>query len=125
MAQVAARLDEFEKVEMQIINISFVGEPFASAWLQETQFPFPFLLDKEQAVYQAYGLARSVRRSWGPRNLWYYARALVSGRKTYGKRGDPNQLGGDFIVNATGTVCLAHPSREPTDRPSIEKLLAF
>lgn len=125
MAQVAAHLEEFKQLDMQIVTISFVGEPFASAWLQETQSPFLFLLDEGRSVYQAYGLTRSVRGSWGPRNLWYYAKAVANGRETYGKRGDPNQLGGDFIVDAQGVVRYAHPSREPTDRPSVMKLLAF
>jgi alkyl hydroperoxide reductase subunit AhpC len=105
------------------VTISFVGEPFVSAWLAETKSPFPMLLDESRLLYHAYGLRRSVMHSWGPRNLWYYAQALASGRKMFGKRGDPNQLGGNFIVDARGVVRYAYPSHNPTDRPNIEDLL--
>ena len=124
MAQVVAHLAEFERHQTQIVTISFVAEPLVSAWLAETQSPLPMLVDEQRSLYHAYGLKRSVLRSWGPQNLWYYAKALSHGRKMLGKRGDPNQLGGNFIVDAHGVVCYAHPSRNPTDRPEIKKLIA-
>ena len=58
-----------------------------------------------------------------PQNLWFYAKATLQGREKFGKRGDPHQLGGDFIVDSQGIVRLAHPSKEPTDRPSVNHLL--
>lgn len=92
-------------------------------WLQETGSPFRILLDPERQAYHAYGLKSSVLRSWAPPNIGYYAKAALQGRERYGRRGDPHQLGGDFIIDRRGFVRLAHPSSNPTDRPSVELLL--
>jgi peroxiredoxin len=121
--QVASHRQEFEALHTNVITISFGIEYWARMWLQETQSPFPFLIDPERDAYHAFGLQSSIFRSWMPQNLWYYAKATLQGREKFGKRGDPHQLGGDFIVDNQGIVRLAHPSKEPTDRPEVEKLL--
>ena len=121
--QVASHLQEFEALNTNIVTVSFGIDYWAKMWLQETQSPFPFLIDPERDAYHAYGLQSSIVRSWMPQNLWYYAKATLQGREKFGKRGDPHQLGGDFIVDSQGVVRLAHPSKEPTDRPNVRQLL--
>lgn len=123
MVQVASHTEELEALNTNVVTISFGIEYWANMWLQETQSPFPFLLDPERDAYHAFGLQSSILRSWMLKNLWYYAKATLQGREKFGKRGDPHQLGGDFIVDSQGTVRLAHPSKEPTDRPSVEELM--
>ena len=123
MVQVAAHQQEFEALNTNVVTVSFGMDYWAKMWLQETRSPFPFLIDPERDAYHAYGLQSSIVRSWMPQNLWFYAKATLQGREKFGKRGDPHQLGGDFIVDSQGIVRLAHPSKEPTDRPSVEKLL--
>lgn len=122
MLQVATHAAQFAQLQTQIVTISFVGEPFVSAWLTETQSPFEMMVDEPRALYKGYGLGQSALRAWGVRNLWYYAKALASGRKTKGKRGDTHPLGGNFIIDTAGLVRYAHPSRDPTDRPSVNDL---
>ena len=124
MVQVAAHNEAFQALNTDVVTISFGIEYWARMWLQETQSPYPFLVDPERIAYHAYGLQSSVFRSWMPQNLWFYAKATLQGREKFGKRGDPHQLGGDFIVDSQGIVRLAHPSKEPTDRPSVNQLLA-
>ncbi|MBE2225209.1 MAG: redoxin domain-containing protein, partial [Anaerolineae bacterium] len=119
----ASHRQAFEALNTNVVTISFGIAYWARMWLQETQSPFPFLVDPERNAYHAYGLQSSILRSWMPQNLWFYAKATLQGREKFGKRGDPHQLGGDFIVDSQGIVRLAHPSKEPTDRPSVEKLL--
>ena len=123
MAQVVARHTEIEATGTNVVTVSFGTPYWANVWLQETESPYPFLIDAERSTYHAYGLKSSVFSSWSPANLWFYSRAVFQGRETFGKRGDPHQLGGDFIVDQQGIVRLAHPSREPTDRPNITKLM--
>ena len=123
MAQVVAHKAQFEAANVQIATISFGTEYWANVWLQETKSPFPFLVDRELASYRAYGLESSVLRAWSPRNLLYYARAKRQGRETLGNRGDTHQLGGDFVVGGNGRLLLAHHSRDPVDRPSLDQLL--
>ena len=80
-------------------------------------------MDQTLAAYRAFGLESSAVRSWGVQNMLYYARAKLQGRQMFGHRGDTHQLGGDFVVDENGRVQLAHPSRNPIDRPTIEQLL--
>jgi peroxiredoxin len=123
VAQVVAHHEQFQAANVQIATISFGSEYWSKVWLQETQSPFPFLVDQEQKAYRAYGLERSALRAWSPRNLLYYAKAKLQGRETLGNRGDTDQLGGDFVVGENGRIQLAHPSRDPVDRPSMAELL--
>ena len=124
MAQVVSHHAQIQATNTDVVTISFGTPYWAHVWLQETQSPFPFLVDPERAAYRAYGLEASVFRSWSPANLWYYSKAVLQRRETFGKRGDPHQLGGDFIIDARGIVQLSHPSHDPTDRPPITRILA-
>ena len=124
MAQVVSHHAQIEAANTDVITISFGTPYWSQVWLQETQSPFPFLVDLERAAYRAYGLESSVLRSWGPANLWYYAKAAMQKRATFGKRGDTSQLGGDFIIDPRGRIQLAHPSHDPTDRPAMDEILS-
>ena len=124
MAQVVSHRAEFEAAETNVVTVSFDTPYWAGVWLQETGSPFPLLMDPERTAYHAYGLTSSRLSSWSPANLWYYGKAALQGRETYGRRGDPHQLGGDFIIDRSGIIRLAHPSRDPTDRPSMDEILA-
>jgi peroxiredoxin len=124
VAQVESHKDDFESLKTNVVTISFGTPYWARIWLEETRSPFSLLLDKERAAYRAYGLERSLLRSWGWQTISYYARAVWNGDQWRGVRGDSGQLGGDFIVDSMGFVRLAYPSRNPTDRPSVEELLS-
>jgi hypothetical protein len=82
------------------------------------------LLDPELLAYQAYGLKHSFWRSWSPRTIWYYARAVMRREPLPESHEDTHQLGGDFIVDRQGTLRLSHPSADPTDRPPVSKILS-
>jgi peroxiredoxin len=123
VAQVVSHHAEIQTLHTNVVTVSFGAPYWAQVWLQETQSPFPFLVDSERAAYHAYGMESSFIRSWSPSAMWYHVKAVLQNRETFGKRGDPHQLGGDFIVDRRGIIQMAHPSREPTDRPSVEKIL--
>ncbi len=125
MAQVVAHHAQIQAANAHVVTVSFDMSYWAQAWLQETRSPFPFLVDTGRAAYQAYGLESSRLRSWSPANVWYYTKALLRGRETFGKRGDPHQLGGDFIIDHQGIIRLAHPSRDPTDHPALEEIVTI
>ncbi|MCB0154867.1 MAG: AhpC/TSA family protein [Anaerolineae bacterium] len=108
----------------EVVVVSFETGYWAQVWQAETDAPFRLLLDPELAAYRAFGLEQSLWRSWGPKNLWYYAMARLSGRQAHTTGGDTSQLGGDFIVDAAGIIRLAYRSKDPTDRPAVASLLA-
>jgi hypothetical protein len=125
VAQLCQTQQEFEALGTRVLIISFGTLPAAQTWLKETCATFDFLLDPERTVYQAYGLERSLFRSWSLRTIWTYIKLLLSGRKWRGIQGDSSQLGGDFLIDRHGSLLLAFRSHDPVDRPSADKLLAL
>ena len=123
VAQLRLQYADFQALNTTIVVISFGSKETVQRWLQETETPFPMLLDPERIAYQAYGLDHSLLRSWSPKIWWHYAKLMLSGRRWRGIQGDSGQLGGDFIVDTTGIIRLVHPSKDPADRPSIDQLL--
>ncbi len=115
--------EELEAHGVRALLVSFGQEWLARRWMQETNAPFPLLMDPERSVYRAYGLERSFAKSWHPRMLLHYLGLLLKGRKLRPIQGDPIQLGGDFIVDSQGIVRYAHPSEDPADRPSFQQIL--
>jgi peroxiredoxin len=124
VAQLRRFKDEFERLDAQVLLISFGEAHWARAWQQETEAPFPLLLDSTRAVYRAYDLESSFVRVWSPKVMWHYTRRVLAGQRLQSIQGDPHQLGGDFVVDADGVIRLAHRSRDPVDRPAVETLLA-
>lgn len=120
-----SRYDAIKALNAEVVIISFGAEFWVKVWQEQTQAPFPLLLDQERQAYRAYGLEQSVVRSWGVKNLWYYAKAMLQGQPLHDSHGeDTSQLGGDFIIDANGILRYTHPSRDPTDRPAVDALLA-
>ncbi len=124
MAQVVPHTAEIEAQNTRIVAVSFGTEYWARAGQKTTGAQFPIWLDPHTQTYDAYGMTRSRWASWGPKNLWYYARAWARGDEIHEGTGeDTNQLGGDFVVDNKGIIRFAYPSKDPTDRPSVSALL--
>ena len=125
MAQLCQHQEELDRLNVEVLIISFGTLPAAERWLEETCNPFRLLLDPERTVYEAYGLERSLARSWNLRTIRRYVQLLTSGRRWRGIQGDSAQLGGDFVVDADGIVQIAYRSHDPTDRPDVDDLLSI
>lgn len=123
MAQLRHHARGLQARQAHIALISFGTPAQARAWLEETGAPFSLWLDPDRRAYRAYGLERSIVRSWGPHTLLAYVRLMASGRTWRGIQGDSNQLGGDFIVDASGVLRFIHRSADPADRPAAKTLL--
>jgi hypothetical protein len=124
VAQLCLHRNELEALRARVALISFGTAEQARLWQDETGAPFPFLRDPERLAYRLYGLEASLVRSWQPKVWLRYAQLMLRGAKWHGIQGDSGQLGGDFIVDPAGRLRFTHSSRDPTDRPSVEKLLA-
>ena len=124
MAQLRSYVAELEALLTRVVLISFGSTLGAKTWLEETKAPFLILLDPQRIAYRAYGLERSLLRSWEPKVWWHYARLILAGQRWRGIQGDSSQLGGDFIVDQNGIIRLAYSSHDPTDRPTISQLMA-
>ncbi|MBI2332027.1 MAG: redoxin domain-containing protein [Chloroflexi bacterium] len=119
-----ARQEEFAKLNTRVFIISFGTLPALQQWMNEVCGTFTVLLDRDRAVYKAYGLERSRLRAYHPRVVWIYIKRWFQRGEFYDSHGDDtSQLGGDFIVNKNGILRLVHPSHDPTDRPSMDELI--
>jgi alkyl hydroperoxide reductase subunit AhpC len=114
--------EELESQNIQAWVLSFSDRFRVQKWKERKGITFPVLYDGERKVYQQYQLQKSFFRSWSPRNLWSYVRAFFQGEEIQGIIGDPNQLGGDFLIDPARVIQLAYYSQDPLDRPDLEMI---
>jgi len=92
--------------------------------LNELAVPYPVLVDPERSAYRAWGLGRgSVGRIWGDPRVWVgYAKEIARGERLHRPGSDTLQLGGDFVVDADGTISYSRPQQRD-DRPPVAELM--
>ncbi len=121
--QLHHRRKEIEALNTKIFLIGFEPEKRARDWMKTGGINFSFLIDLDRSVYRTYELKRSIFRSWHPRNLGFYIRRSLRGEPIPRFRADPNQMGGDFVIDRNSYIRLAYYGKDPTDRPSVDMLL--
>jgi peroxiredoxin len=97
------------------------------AWIARQGHPFPVVGDPDKAGYRLYAMQRaSLLTLMRPDVIWGYLKIMARGRLpgVPAADADLHQLGGNFVLDASGRVTYAFRSREPTDRPAPEVLLA-
>jgi peroxiredoxin len=117
---------ELQKLGAEVLVVSFAAPSRVAAYLAKYPQPFPVVSDPTLAAYKAFALDRTpVRTMFRLGVIGRYLRLIFRGwlPKKPGAGEDILQLGGDFLLDAGGIVRYAHPSAEPTDRPSAAKLL--
>ena len=110
----------------EVLVVSFTPPKFIAAFLAEMPLPFPVVADPERKGYQAFALGSTNLRGFlRPGVIWRYLILILRGwlPKGPGENADVWQLGGDFVIDATGRLRYAHPSKDSADRPSNEELL--
>jgi peroxiredoxin len=125
VAQLCQYADDLERLDTRVLLVSFSSPGYARRWIEETCAPFHLLLDRDRAVYRAYGLGSSLTKSWSPKIVWSYVKLMRAGRRWRGIQGNSAQMGGDFVVDAEGIVRLAYRSEDPADRPPVERLMTI
>ena len=88
--------------------------------LNGLDLPFPVVVDRQKRAYRDWGLRRASRRATllSPRLWTEYARMVLGRGERLGRPGrDVLQLGGDFVIEAEGTVAYSHPQAGADDRP--------
>ena len=108
------------------VVVSFGSVEQVAAYSREVALPIPVGADPQRLAYAAYGLGRaSARNLWHPRVWLRYAALIARGRRPHraAPGDDLAQLGGDFVIDASGRLRFAHVSQRPDDRPSIKAIL--
>jgi alkyl hydroperoxide reductase subunit AhpC len=115
---------EFEGLDLHVVVVTFEARERADEYVRETGLRWPLLIDRQRALYRAYGMGRGRWSAiWGPATWRAYVQLIARGRRLRRPTGDVYQLGGDVIVDPQGKVALHHVGKGPADRPAVAALL--
>lgn len=108
-----------------MVPVTFSTTTAGGQWLQDTRCQYSLLADEDRQLYRKFGLPRTIHEVWSLEMVKMYATKKAQRVKLVPmyEDDDPYQLGGDFIIDRSGRVIMAHPSTNPVDRPSVEKIL--
>lgn len=129
MASLEGSQARLKASKLAVVVVSFGLQTGAENWLQETGCQLPMFLDPDRKLYRAFGLHRSLAKVFNHKSLFYYGEQVASGRDLpkamSGIEDDPLQMGGNFTVSIPSTkMTLVYRSKNPSDRPSLEQILA-
>ncbi len=105
--------------------VSFTSPAKWATFLDRHSQLFPVVSDPSRTAYQMFELPKT---SWwkifSPIFLAKYFALMSRGWTPGSNKGeDVLQLGDDFVLNGNRRLTFAHPSADPTDRPSTESLV--
>jgi alkyl hydroperoxide reductase subunit AhpC len=126
LTQLRQHKPELDSLNVAVKIVTFDDNFLARAYVKETGLEWPLLLDAEQKLYRAYGFQRA---SWwkllNPVSIIGYLKLIVTGTLPGRPGRDVRQLGGDVIIDPSGTVRLHHISTSPHDRPNVSDMLSL
>ncbi len=119
------RYTEIQAMGAGVVAVSFEPRDRLFQLTRQLQLPFPILSDPERDVYAAYSLTQgSLLKIFSPKTVWTYLKHFARGRRYEHAASDWRQLGGDFILGEDGTVLFEYRGQTPTDRPTVDSLIA-
>jgi len=117
---------QFEDNGFQVVLVGLGTPDRAEAFKKLFSLSFPIICDPEKKLYQTYGLGRSsIVRMASPALLLKGLKTLSRGHAPGVPQGDVMQMPGVFLTDTAGNIRYAHYSKDPSDNPSIETLLAL
>lgn len=118
---------------MVVIVLSFNPDiETAQRWNREVGSPFLHLMDPAVpgvpgdagSAYLNWGLRKSFAGVWSPKSLRFYSDQKLGGRELHPSLGqDVHRMGGDLVIDSSGTVILDHYSKTNQDRPLVGQTL--
>jgi len=110
---------------IEVMDVTFESSQVARDYVADEGIEWPILIDEERVQYRAYGMDRAgLWDIWGPSTWWAYAKAMARGGRPHLHRSDPDQRGGDVLIDPQGIVRMHWIGRGPADRPSVTAILA-
>lgn len=116
--------DTLDARQVRVLVVSFTPPKRMRAFLAGHPLPFPSVSDPDRTAYREFSLGRVGWTSFlKPSVIWGYLRRVFQGYAP-AKPVDEDmlQLGGDFLLDASGRLTFARPSEAPTDRPTAADL---
>lgn len=111
------------RLDTSVLVVSFEPIDRIRWYLTDVEFGFPMLSDVHRHIYHSYGLgragvARDLFRPHLPSSLSALAR---HGPEPH--HADAHQTGGDFVIDAAGTIRSAYRPAGAGGRPPIDELI--
>ncbi len=118
-------LDKFHNLGVQIKVVSFAPAQSLESYLLQFSWKFDLFSDPGRQIYKLFGLGRA--KPWKifhPRTVIKFVKLVLKGTKIQKSKEDEFQMGGDFLIDASGHLRYIFRSETPDDRPSVEQLLS-
>jgi peroxiredoxin len=128
LGEVARHYDRIRAAGIDVIAVGHAPPAIVERFVERERIPFPVVTDPHREGYKFFNLGRvSVWHFLRPRILLNFIKLLFRGEKVrrLTRTEDVFQLGGDFLIDRKRTILEAYPSRDATDRPSVEAILKW
>lgn len=127
LVEVLDQQDAISRLQATVVLVAYDDVSLLGAkMLRDIELPYPLLLDERREAYTAWGMGRTnlFGAMLSPSLNARYLRLLLRGERFLGFAPDMFQLGGDFVVDRSGRVILAHRMRSNGDRAPVAQLIA-
>jgi hypothetical protein len=118
------RYGDFEAADAGVFAIGMGFPKMAAHFKKDLGIPFPLLVDHERETYKALAIGRaSAWNIYGP-PVWIKGIRSILEHSNKLPKQDPFQLGGAAVVDKNGEVLYLYRSRDSSDVPPIDEVLA-
>lgn len=118
--------DAFKEKNIEVVLVYESSISSMRLYLEDTSYPFTFIADPENSLYDSYG----VEKSWSKFLVSLFKGLLTkvsSGEKLFKKKPKPdgnlNRMEAEFLIDENGNLSIAHYASFLGDNVSIEKIL--
>ncbi len=117
---------QFESAGFQIILVGLGNPDEAEAFRKQFSPSLPIICDPEKILYHAYGLKKVSVAALASPSLWLNGlKTLAKGHMPGISKDNVMQMSGVFLIDTAGDIRYAYYSKDPSDNPSVDSLLAL
>ncbi len=112
--------------DAEVVLVTFTSTPELGRYVRWTGIEMVTLIDPDRSTYRAYGLrSAGFWQIWGLTNLKRSVQILAGRKLTAIRRPteDTRQLGGDFVIDRSGTLTWGRWAEGPDERPTVQALV--
>lgn len=128
LGEVARNYERLRAAGYGVIAVGHAPPEVVGKFIDREKIPFPIVTDMGRESYRYLHLGRvSFWHFLRPRILLNFIKLLFRGEKIRRLTGteDVFQLGGDFLIDRNRRILQRYPSRDATDRPSVETIFSW
>ena len=117
-------LNLLNKLGVSVLAVTFETPESARIYAEETNIPWPVVIDEERSLYREYGCQRSSwRHLLGWSTMKTYFKEGLAGRWPRWPVSDTVQQGGDILIAPDGVVRFVYIGEGPGARPDVGDII--